>query len=130
LIIDSNSVFNSIKVSSRTISPGPVHTSTLPTSLDKGPSTNQTEPHRLQLTNLQSSNPGSGNILSVRTENQEEFAMADASPRTDISTDGDTDDKNQRVTYLKPLCFFFLSVQMITFQVPILHLHIGKPVQD
>ncbi|KAK2407441.1 Transcription factor tgal1 [Trifolium repens] len=93
---NSNSVFNSIKVSSRTISPGPVHTSTLPTSLDKGPSTNQTEPHRLQLTNLQSSNPGSGNILSVRTENQEEFAMADASPRTDISTDGDTDDKNQR----------------------------------
>ncbi|PNY05953.1 TGACG-sequence-specific DNA-binding protein TGA-2.1-like, partial [Trifolium pratense] len=93
---NSNSVFNSIKVSGQNISPGPVHTSTLPTSLDKSPLTNQTEPHRLQLTNLQSSNPGSGNILSVRTENQEEFAMADASPRTDISTDGDTDDKNQR----------------------------------
>ncbi|GAU49868.1 hypothetical protein TSUD_366240 [Trifolium subterraneum] len=93
---NSNSVFNSIKVSGRTISPGRVHTSTLPTSLDKSPLTNQTEPHRLQLTNLQSSNPGSGNILSVRTENQDEFAMADASPRTDISTDGDTDDKNQR----------------------------------
>ena len=90
--------------------------------------TNQTEPHRLQLTKLQPSNPGSGTILSVHTENQEEFAMADASPRTDISTDGDTDDKNQRVKFLQPLYFFSL-VEMITSLIPILHLQIWKPVQ-
>lgn len=96
---NSNSVYNSFKVSGQTISPGPVHTNSLdklPTSRDKSPLANQTEPHRLQLTKRQSSNPGSSTVLSVHTENQEEFAMADASPRTDISTDGDTDDKNQR----------------------------------
>ncbi|CAL5196379.1 unnamed protein product [Lathyrus oleraceus] len=96
---NSNSIFNSLKVSGQTISPGPVHFSTLgkfPTSLDKSPLENQTEPPRLQLTKLQSSNPSSSTILSVHIENQEEFAMADASPRTDISTDVDTDDKNQR----------------------------------
>ncbi|XP_050885688.1 transcription factor TGAL1 [Lathyrus oleraceus] len=96
---NSNSVFNSLKVSGKTISPGPVHFSTLgkfPTSLDKSPLENQTEPPRLQLTKLQSSNPSSSTILSVHIENQEEFAMADASHRTDISTDVDTDDKNQR----------------------------------
>lgn len=68
---------------------------------------NQTEPPRLQLTKLQSSNPSSSTILSVHIENQEEFAMADASPRTDISTDVDTDDKNQRVEFFQPLYFFF-----------------------
>lgn len=67
---------------------------------------NQTEPPRLQLTKLQSSNPSSSTILSVHIENQEEFAMADASPRTDISTDVDTDDKNQRVEFFQPLYFF------------------------
>ncbi|XP_061362313.1 transcription factor TGA6-like isoform X2 [Gastrolobium bilobum] len=91
------SFFNSLKVSSQTISLDPVQISTLgklPTSLDKSPLTNQTELHRLQLQKVQSSNPGT--ILGGNTENQEESAMADVSPRTDISTDGDTDDKNQR----------------------------------
>lgn len=69
----------------------------LPTSLDKSLSTNQTELRILQLEKVQSSNPGT--ILGGDTENQEESAMADASPRTDISTDVDTDDKNQRVMF-------------------------------
>ncbi|XP_004511049.1 transcription factor TGA2.2-like [Cicer arietinum] len=94
-----DSVFNSLKVSGQTISPGPVRISALdklPTSLDNSPLTNQTQLYRLRLTKLQSSNLGSGTILSGHTENQEESVMADASPRTDISTDVDTDDKNQR----------------------------------
>lgn len=69
----------------------------LPTSLDKSLSTNQTDLRILQLEKVQSSNPGT--ILGGDTENQEESAMADASPRTDISTDVDTDDKNQRVMF-------------------------------
>ncbi|KAF1885411.1 hypothetical protein Lal_00029300 [Lupinus albus] len=97
--LSGNSIYNSLKVSSQTISPGPVHIGTLDklrTSLDKNPLTNQTEPHRLQFQQekVQSSNPVS--ILVGNTENQEESAMADGSPRTDISTDADTDDKNQR----------------------------------
>ncbi|TKY68344.1 TGACG-sequence-specific DNA-binding protein TGA-2.1 [Spatholobus suberectus] len=94
--LSGNSVYNSLKVSSQTISPGSVHISSLgqlPTSLDKSPLTNQTEPHRLRLQRVQLSNPGT--ILVGNTDNQEESAMADASPRPDISTDVDTDDKNQ-----------------------------------
>ncbi|KAK7314147.1 hypothetical protein VNO77_39359 [Canavalia gladiata] len=95
--LGGSSVYNSIKVSSQTISPGSVNIRNLgklPTSLDKTPlTTTQTEPHRLQLQTVQSSNPGT--ILGVNTENREDSAMADASPRTDISTDVD-DDKNQR----------------------------------
>ncbi|XP_027189524.1 transcription factor TGA2.2 isoform X5 [Cicer arietinum] len=34
--------------------------------------------------------------VGLTGKNQEEFAMAEGSPITDISTDGDTDDKNQR----------------------------------
>ncbi|KAK7317368.1 hypothetical protein RJT34_01530 [Clitoria ternatea] len=96
--LSENSVLNSIKVSSQTISPGSVDVSSLnklTTSLDKSPLTNQTEPHRLQLQKAQLSNPGT--ILGGgSTDNWEDSAMADASPRTDISTDVDTDDKNQR----------------------------------
>ncbi|KAL2581626.1 hypothetical protein AAZV13_15G195000 [Glycine max] len=94
--LSGNPVYNSLKVNSQTISPGSVHISSLgqlPTSLEKSPLTNQIEPHRLRLQKVQSSNPGT--ILVGNTDNQEESAMADASPRTDISTDGDTDDKNQ-----------------------------------
>lgn len=75
----------------------------MPTSLEKSPLTNQIEPHRLRLQKVQSSNPGT--ILVGNTDNQEESAMADASPRTDISTDGDTDDKNQPVMFLYLLFF-------------------------
>ncbi|XP_047157403.1 transcription factor TGA2.2 isoform X1 [Vigna umbellata] len=94
--LSGNPIYNSLKVSSQTIYPGsvPIHSlDQLPTSLDKSPLTNQTELHRLQLQKVQSSNPD--NILIGNTDNQEESAMADASPRTDISTDVDTDDKNQ-----------------------------------
>ncbi|XP_029127999.1 transcription factor TGA2.2 isoform X1 [Cajanus cajan] len=94
--LSGNSTYNSLKVSNQTISPVSVHISNLgqlPTSLEKSQLTIQTEPHRLQLQKVQSSNPGT--ILVVNTDNQEESAMADASPRTDISTDLDTDDKNQ-----------------------------------
>ncbi|CAB4268326.1 unnamed protein product [Prunus armeniaca] len=38
----------------------------------------------------------SGSVSSSDIENWEESTMADGSPRTDISTDVDTDDKNQR----------------------------------
>ncbi|KAL2326347.1 hypothetical protein Fmac_025405 [Flemingia macrophylla] len=92
----AHSVCNSLKVSSQTISPVSVHISSLdqlPTSLEKNPLTIQTAPHRLPLQKVQSSNPST--VLVGNTDNQEESAMADASPRTDISTDVDTDDKNQ-----------------------------------
>ncbi|KAJ6704850.1 TRANSCRIPTION FACTOR TGA9 [Salix purpurea] len=52
------------------------------------------ETWRLPLEKVQQSNRVS--IPSVNTENWGEADMADASPRTDISTDADTDDKNQR----------------------------------
>ncbi|KAJ1432570.1 hypothetical protein SESBI_06535 [Sesbania bispinosa] len=93
--LSANSVFNSLTVSNQTIARGPVHIGSfdkLPTSLDKSLLTNQIERQSLQLHKVQSSNPVT--ILSDNTENQEESAMADASPRTDISTDVDTDDKN------------------------------------
>lgn len=52
------------------------------------------------------------NLVSGNTENWEESSMADGSPRTDISTDVDTDDKNQRVKLLlSPLLF----VSIISF---------------
>ncbi|KAG5005570.1 hypothetical protein JHK86_029709 [Glycine max] len=52
---------------------------------------------RLQLVGtLDCSKVQLSNLVSGDTEHQEESAMADASPRTDISTDVDTDDKNPR----------------------------------
>ncbi|KAJ1399781.1 hypothetical protein SESBI_30084, partial [Sesbania bispinosa] len=95
--LSANSVFNSLTVSNQTIARGPVHIGSFdkfPTSLDKSLLTNQIEQQSLQLQKVQSSNLVT--ILSDNTENQEESAMADASPRTDISTDVDTDDKNPR----------------------------------
>ncbi|KAF7824746.1 transcription factor TGA2.2 isoform X1 [Senna tora] len=94
--LSGNSVLNSLKVSTQTISPGPVRTGTVdkfPTSINKDPSANQVESQTLQLQKVPSSNLVT--ISSGNTENQEEASMADASPRTDISTD-DTDDKNQQ----------------------------------
>ncbi|KAJ6945322.1 transcription factor TGA2-like isoform X1 [Populus alba x Populus x berolinensis] len=52
------------------------------------------ETQKLLLENIQQSNQVS--LPSVNTENWGETNMADASPRTDISTDADTDDKNHR----------------------------------
>ncbi|KAI4332958.1 hypothetical protein L6164_017823 [Bauhinia variegata] len=91
-----NSVLNTPKVSSQTVSPTPIHINfdQSPTLLDKGPLTNQVDSQRSQLQKLQPLNPIT--ISGCNTENQDESAMADASPRTDISTDVDTDDKNQR----------------------------------
>nr|KYP64318.1 TGACG-sequence-specific DNA-binding protein TGA-2.1 [Cajanus cajan] len=91
--LSGNSTYNSLKVSNQTISPVSVHISNL------GQVSFSSSFHPLnfllwlQLQKVQSSNPGT--ILVVNTDNQEESAMADASPRTDISTDLDTDDKNQ-----------------------------------
>ncbi|KAL9316912.1 hypothetical protein ACSQ67_013429 [Phaseolus vulgaris] len=90
--LSGNSIFDSLKVSSQTISRGPVQLGSFdnsPTSLDKSPLTNQTERGSLQFQKFHSSN-----LVTGDKEHQEEFAMADASPRTDISTDADTDDKN------------------------------------
>lgn len=53
------------------------------------------ESHRLPFEKNHRSNLVS--ISSGNTENWGESNMADASPRTDISTDADTDEKNQRV---------------------------------
>ena len=77
-----------LKVSGQTISSGEGQIGTF----DK----NQGEQQRLQ--KVQTSNLVT--ISGGDTENQEESAMADVSPRTDISTDGDFDDKNQQVMFL------------------------------
>lgn len=60
------------------------------------------------------------NLVSVSSgniENWEESAMADASPRTDISTDVETDDKNQRVMLCLPplLKYYFLPFSYINY---------------
>lgn len=50
-----------------------------------------------------SQNSVQNNLVSVSSgslENWGESNMADASPRTDISTDADTDERNKRVTFL------------------------------
>lgn len=73
-------------------------------SVDINSSAFRVERQRLHLEKGQSSNLVS--ISSGHIENWEESAMADASPRTDISTDVDTDDKNNRVIFFSP----FLSV--------------------
>ncbi|XP_039067239.1 transcription factor TGA2-like isoform X3 [Hibiscus syriacus] len=65
-----------------------------PTSFTKYPSANQVESPRLQLENGQQTNLVSIPISS--TENWGESTMADGSPKTDISTDADTDEKSQR----------------------------------
>jgi hypothetical protein len=78
-----------------------------PTSRDINPSSFRGERQRLPLEKGQPSNLVS--ISSGNIENWEESNMADGSPRTDISTDVDTDDKNQRVMFLSPpvaICYF------------------------
>ena len=67
-------------------------------SFDINPSAARVESQRLPLQKGQQSNLVS--ISSGSVENWGESAMADASPRTDISTDVDTDDKVQRVISL------------------------------
>ncbi|MBA0629351.1 hypothetical protein Godav_023928, partial [Gossypium davidsonii] len=74
-----------------------------PTSFTNYPSTNQVESPRLQLEKGQETNLVS--IPSGNTENWGESNMADGSPKTDISTDADTDEKSQRVSQVVGLSF-------------------------
>lgn len=95
--VSGNTVFSSTKVSCQAVSSDPLHIYTSdksPTSLDINPSTFRVERQRLPLERGHPSNLVS--VSSGNIENWEESAMADASPRTDISTDVETDDKNQR----------------------------------
>ncbi|KAJ6326073.1 hypothetical protein OIU78_013214 [Salix suchowensis] len=124
--LSAGTVFNSAKESSRAIPSDCLHSGTFEkkqstTSFNIKSSASQEESHRLPLEKVQQSNQVSIPIVdtenwgetwrlplekvqqsnrvsipSVNTENWGEADMADASPRTDISTDADTDDKNQR----------------------------------
>lgn len=81
-----------------------------PSSLDINPFSIQVEHQRLPLGKGQPSYLVS--ISSGHIENREESAMADASPGTDISTDVDTDEKNQRVMFCSlplSICYFLPS---------------------
>ncbi|XP_012068691.1 transcription factor TGA6 isoform X2 [Jatropha curcas] len=95
--LSSNTVFNPVKVSSQAVSSDPLHIGPFNksnTSFNINPSAAQVESQRLSLEKNQQLNLVS--ISGGNTENWGESNMADASPRTDISTDADTDDKNQR----------------------------------
>ncbi|KAE8038431.1 hypothetical protein FH972_010942 [Carpinus fangiana] len=97
LDLSGNTVFSSTKVSTQAVASDPLHIGTSdksPTSRDINPSF-RVDRQRLPLEKGQPSNLVS--ISSGNIENWEESNMADASPRTDISTDVDTDEKNQRV---------------------------------
>ncbi|XP_059445387.1 transcription factor TGA2.2-like [Corylus avellana] len=95
--LSGNTVFSSTKVSTQAVASDPLHIGTSdksPTSRDINPSSFRVDRQRLPLEKGQPSNLVS--ISSGNIENWEESNMADASPRTDISTDVDTDEKNQR----------------------------------
>ncbi|KAG2671905.1 hypothetical protein I3843_13G013700 [Carya illinoinensis] len=95
--LTGNTVLSSTKVSGQVVASNPLHIGTFDKSLssvDINSSAFRVERQRLHLEKGQSSNLVS--ISSGHIENWEESAMADASPRTDISTDVDTDDKNNR----------------------------------
>lgn len=68
---------------------------------------------RLQLEKGQQTNLVS--ISSGNTENWGESNMADASPRTDISTDADTDERNQMVCFISHLLFISHCCNLIIF---------------
>ncbi|XP_028784320.1 transcription factor TGA6 isoform X2 [Neltuma alba] len=94
--LTGDQVYNSLKTSSQTNSLGPIPVGNfdkVPTSLDINKFTKQLESQVLQLQKAQPSNLVT--VSGANTENQES-AMADVSPRTDISTDADTDEKNGR----------------------------------
>ncbi|XP_022745400.1 transcription factor TGA2-like isoform X2 [Durio zibethinus] len=94
--LSGNAVFNSAKASGQAVSPDCNHIGTLdktPTSFAINRSATQVE-SRLPLEKVQQTNLVS--ISSGYTENWGESNMADASPKTDISTDADTDEKSQR----------------------------------
>ncbi|GLT93440.1 hypothetical protein SLE2022_112330 [Rubroshorea leprosula] len=94
--LSTNTVFNSTKVGGHTVS-DPPHIGTFDKTLNSlviNPSAGPVESQRLPLGKGQQ--PNLVSISSGNTENWGESNMADASPRTDISTDADTDDKNQK----------------------------------
>ncbi|XP_058005165.1 transcription factor TGA6 [Hevea brasiliensis] len=93
--LSTSTVFNSAKASGQAVSFDPLHIATFDkstTSFNINPPAAQVESQRLPLEKNQQLNLVS--ISSGNTENWGESNMADASPRTDISTDADTDDKN------------------------------------
>ncbi|XVF24491.1 hypothetical protein REPUB_Repub13aG0132600 [Reevesia pubescens] len=95
--LSGNALFNSAKASGRSVPSDYNHIGTLdkaPTSFTINPSATQVESQRLQLAKGQQTNLVS--ISSGNTENWGESNMADGSPKTDISTDADTDEKSQR----------------------------------
>ncbi|KAJ9685323.1 hypothetical protein PVL29_017379 [Vitis rotundifolia] len=95
--LSGSTAFNSTKPSGRAVTSDPLHSVTFDKSqhsFDINPSAARVESQRLPLQKGQQSNLVS--ISSGSVENWGESAMADASPRTDISTDVDTDDKVQR----------------------------------
>ncbi|KAH9752294.1 transcription factor TGAL1 [Citrus sinensis] len=95
--LTGNTVLNSTKASGQANTSDPLQIVTFdksPTASNFNLSTIQVESHRLPFEKNHRSNLVS--ISSGNTENWGESNMADASPRTDISTDADTDEKNQR----------------------------------
>ncbi|CAK9133640.1 unnamed protein product [Ilex paraguariensis] len=93
----SETVFNSTKPRAQAVSCDPLHIVRFdksPALFDSNSSTATVASQRLELQKNQPSNPVS--VTSNSLENWGVSAMADASPRTDISTDVDTDDKNHR----------------------------------
>lgn len=95
--LSGNTVFNSTKAGSQAVASEPVHIKTFdksPTTFNINRSSIQVESQSLPLVKGQPLNLVS--VSSGNTENWGDSNMADASPRTDISTDADTDDKNQR----------------------------------
>ncbi|XP_010245498.1 PREDICTED: transcription factor TGA2.2-like isoform X2 [Nelumbo nucifera] len=95
--LSRNSIFNTTKSSGQTVASDPLQFGTFNKSLissEIAPSTARVGAQRL------ASQKGQPNLVSVSTghfENWGESSMADASPRTDTSTDVDTDDKNQKM---------------------------------
>ncbi|GMJ11814.1 hypothetical protein HRI_004850600 [Hibiscus trionum] len=95
--LSGNCVFNSAKASNKLFPSVRNHIGSsdkTTTSFTINPSVTQVESLRLHLERGQQTNLAA--ISSGNTENWGQSNMADASPRTDISTDAETDDKNQR----------------------------------
>ncbi|XP_077241562.1 transcription factor TGA2.3-like isoform X2 [Tasmannia lanceolata] len=94
--LSRNPVFNS-KSSDQVVTSDPLQFSKFSKSLaspDIAPSTTSAGPQRL--TTQKGQQPNLVSLASGHFENWGESKMADTSPRTDTSTDVDTDDRNQR----------------------------------
>ncbi|XP_043722164.1 transcription factor TGA2.2-like [Telopea speciosissima] len=92
-----NPVFNPTKSTGQATTLDPLQFGTFTKSLvssDITPPAARAAPQRFH---SQKGQPNLGSVSSGHFENWGESAMADASPRTDTSTDVDTDDKNQMI---------------------------------